>query len=51
MRVVTDDVWPPLAMILSVGLSGVTYLVVCRITKVKALNVLLLGPLKRFRIR
>ena len=51
MRVVTDDMWPPLAMILSVGLSGVTYLVVCRITKVKALNVLLLGPLKRFRIR
>ena len=51
MRVVTDDMWPPLAMILSVGLSGVTYLVICRITKVKALNVLLLGPLKRFRIR
>ena len=49
MRFVTDDVWPPLAMVLSVGLSGMTYLIVCWITKVKALNVLLVGPLRSLR--
>ena len=41
--------WPPLAMVLSVGLSGLTYLIVCWMTKVKALNVLLVGPLRSLR--
>ncbi len=49
MRFVTDDMWPPLAMILSVGLSGVTYLAICWVTKVKALNVVLVGPLRSLR--
>lgn len=49
MRFATDDMWPPLAMVLSVGLSGLTYLIVCWMTKVKALNVLLVGPLRSLR--
>lgn len=49
MRFVTDDMWPPLAMVLAVGLSGVTYLAVCWIRKVPEINLVLLGPLKKLR--
>ncbi len=49
MRVVTDDMWPPLAMVLSVGLSGITYLVIAWFQRIPALNVLLVGPLKPLR--
>ena len=49
MRVVTDDVWPPLALVLAVGLSGLTYVGVCWVKRVPAVNALLIGPLARFR--
>lgn len=49
MRFVTDDMWPPLAMVLSVGLSGLTYLAVCWVRGVKEINLLLVGPLKSLR--
>ena len=49
MRIVTDDMWPPLAMILSVGLSGLTYLIICWVLRIPALNVLLGGPLRKLR--
>ena len=49
MRFVTDDVWPPIAAVLAVGLSGLTYLAVCFVTGVPQINLVLLGPLKRFR--
>ena len=49
MRFVTDDMWPPLAAALAVGLSGLAYLVVCRASQVSEVNLLLVGPLKRFR--
>ena len=49
MRFVTDDMWPPLAMVLSVGLSGLTYLAVCWIRGVKEINLLLVGPLRSLR--
>ena len=49
MRVVTDDMWPPLALVLAVGLSGLTYVGVCWVKRVPAVNALLIGPLARFR--
>lgn len=49
MRFVTDDLWPPLAAVLAVGLSGLTYLAVCFVTGVPQINLVLVGPLKRFR--
>ena len=49
MRVVTDDVWPPLALVHAVGLSGLTYVGVCWVKRVPAVNALLIGPLARFR--
>lgn len=49
MRFVTDDMWPPLGAALAVGLSGLTYLAVCRARNVAELDLLLVGPLKRFR--
>ena len=49
MRFVTDDMWPPLAMVLSVGLSGLTYLAVCWVRGVKEINLLLVGPLRSLR--
>ena len=51
MRVVTDDVWPPLAMVFSVGLAGLTYVGVAYLLRVKEVNLLLVGPLRRLRIR
>lgn len=49
MRVVTDDMWPPLAMLLAVGSAGVTYLAVCFVRKVPEINLVLVGPLKKLR--
>lgn len=49
MRFATDDMWPPLAMVLAVGLTGLSYLATCRATNVTALNSLLVGPLARLR--
>lgn len=49
MRVVTNDMWPPLAAVLAVGLSGLTYLVVCRVRGIKEVDLVLAGPLRRFR--
>lgn len=51
MRFVTDDLWPPLAAALAVGLSGLTYLVICRVRGVKEVDLILAGPLRRFRSR
>ena len=49
MRALTDDVWPPLAALLAVGLTGLTYVGTCRLRKVSEVNLLLVGPLKGFR--
>ncbi len=49
MRFVTDDMWPPLAMLLSVGLAGVTYVGVCWLRRVPEVNMLLSGPLRALR--
>ena len=49
MRFVTDDLFIPLAMVLSVGLSGLTYLLVNYIRGVPEVNMLLVGPLKSLR--
>lgn len=49
MRFATDDMWPPLAAALAVGLSGLTYLAVCRARNVSEVDLVLVGPLKRFR--
>ncbi len=49
MRFATDDMWPPLAAVLAVGFSGLTYLAVCWLTGVPQVNLVLVGPLKRFR--
>ena len=49
MRFVTDDMWPPIAAVLAVGLSGLVYLGVCRSRGVPEVNLLLVGPLRRFR--
>ncbi len=49
MRFVTDDMWPPLAAILAVGLSGVTYLALCFALKIPQIDLVLVGPLKKFR--
>lgn len=50
MRFVTDDMWPPLAALLAVGVAGLTYLGVCYLRRVPQIDLVLLGPLKRFRI-
>ncbi len=49
MRFVTDDMWPPLAMLLSVGFAGVTYVGVCWLRRVPEVNMLLAGPLRSLR--
>lgn len=49
MRFVTDDMWPPLAMVVAVGLSGLTYLAVCWATRVEQVNLVLVGPLRKLR--
>lgn len=49
MRVATDDMWPPLAALLAVGSAGLTYLVVCRLRGVREVDLVLAGPLRRFR--
>ena len=49
MRFVTNDMWPPLAAALAVGVSGLTYLAVCRARNVSEVDLVLVGPLKRFR--
>ncbi len=51
MRFVTDDLWPPLAMVLAVGLAGATYVGVCYLRGVHEVNLVLQGPLRRFRLR
>ena len=48
MRFITDDLWPPLAALVAVGFSGVVYLAVCWVTGVPQINLVLVGPLKRF---
>ncbi len=50
MRFVTDDMWPPIAAVLAVGFTGLTYLAVCYVRRVPQIDLVLLGPLKRFRI-
>jgi len=49
MRFVTDDLWPPLAAALAVGLTGLTYLGMCWMQGVPQINLVLVGPLRRFR--
>ena len=49
MRFLTVDVWPPAALVLAVGLSGLSYVGVCWATRVPAVNALLVGPLARLR--
>ena len=51
MRVVTDDMWPPAAALLAVGLAGLTYLAVCRLRGVGEVDLVLVGPLRRLRSR
>ncbi|MGI9606086.1 MAG: murein biosynthesis integral membrane protein MurJ [Acidimicrobiales bacterium] len=48
-RFLTDDVWPPLAMVLSVGAAGVAYLLAARANGVREVDLVLIGPLRRFR--
>lgn len=50
MRFVTDDMWPPVAALLAVGMAGLTYLAVCYLRRVPQIDLVLVGPLKRFRI-
>ena len=49
MRFITVDVWPPVALLLAVGLSGLSYVSVCWATRVPAVNAILVGPLARLR--
>lgn len=49
MRFVVDGWWTPLAMVVAVGLSGLSYVGVARATGVAEVNHLLVGPLKRLR--
>ncbi|MFT7473627.1 MAG: putative peptidoglycan lipid II flippase [Verrucomicrobiales bacterium] len=49
MRFVTDDMWPPLAAALAVGLTGLMYLGLCRALGIPQVDLVLVGPLKRFR--
>ena len=49
MRFVTDDMWPPIAAVLAVGLSGLTYLALCFALKIPQIDLVLVGPLKKFR--
>lgn len=49
MRFVTDDMWPPLAVVIAVGSSGLAYVVTCWATRVPAVNAVLVGPLSRLR--
>lgn len=51
MRVATDDMWPPAAALLAVGLSGLAYLAVCRVRGVREVDLVLVGPLRRLRSR
>ncbi len=49
MRFVTDDMWPPLAALLSVGLSGLIFVGVCWLRRVPEVDLVLAGPLRRLR--
>jgi putative peptidoglycan lipid II flippase len=49
MRFVTDDMWPPLAAFLSVGLSGLTFVGICWLRRVPEVDLILAGPLRRLR--
>ena len=47
----TDDLWPPLAALLSVGFAGLAYVGVAWLRGVEETNLVLVGPLKRYRIQ
>ena len=49
MRVATDDMWPPLAALLAVGFSGLSYVGAAILLRVDAAQAVLVGPLKRLR--
>lgn len=49
LRFITDDLWPPAALVIAVGLSGLTYVATARATGVAAVNAVLVGPLARLR--
>lgn len=49
LRVVTDDMWPPLAALIAVGLSGLAYVATAVAMRVPAANAVLIGPLARLR--
>lgn len=51
LRFVTDELWIPLSMVLSVGPAGLTYVGICYLRRLPETNLLLVGPLRRFRIR
>jgi len=50
LRFGTDDLWPPLAALVSVGFAGLTYVGVAWLRGVEETNLVLVGPLRRFRI-
>ncbi len=50
-RFITDDMWPPLAGLLSVGFAGLAYVGVARLRRIEESNLVLVGPLRRFRVR
>ena len=49
MRFVTDNMWPPLAAVIAVGSTGLTYLATSWATGVKEVNMVLVGPLKSLK--
>ena len=49
LRFVVQDLWAPLAALIAVGLSGLTYVAVARASDVDEVDLVLIGPLTRFR--
>lgn len=48
-RTFTAGLWPPLGGIVSVGTAGLAYLFACRASGIREVNLLLIGPLNRWR--